>query len=213
MSGPVGHTFMYNIIIIFVVIVFAFLSGVMSYYKAFKVNNRIISSIEKFEGYNALSVPEIRKNLETLGYMSADPNWLNTSCKQNYKGMAPVAEPANAELSKVHRYCIYIRPDTDSGRLEHNQYYTYGVLTYMTLDLPIVNQIKIPIFTRTNRIYKFTKPNVNDNTQAPDWPTNPGTSGGTTTTPIIPGGSTGGNVRPPDAEISPIRPGGPAVSS
>lgn len=163
MSGPVGHTFMYNIIIIFIVIVFAFLSGVMSYYKAFKVNNRIVSSIEKFEGYNKLSVPEIRRNLATLGYMYADDDWLSTGCKDSYKDMQKVAEPTDitdSDSRKAHRYCIYLKPDTTSGNVEHNQYYTYGVLTYMTLDLPLVNQLKIPVFTRTNRIYKFTKPNI-----------------------------------------------------
>lgn len=149
MSSPIGHTFMYNIIIIFLVIVFAFLAGIMSYYKAFKVNNSIVYSIEKYEGYNDLSKAEIQKNLSNLGY---DTNTTNLECENNYKNMSLVTES-----SKSHRYCIYIENkiinESDHGK---NDYFVYGVKTYMSINLPFVNWIRIPVFTKTNQIYKFT---------------------------------------------------------
>lgn len=145
MHGPLGHTFIYNLIIIFIVIVFGFLAGTMSYYKAFKVNNRIVASIEKFEGYNSESQKEISRSLGTLGY-SID----KLSCKETYKGMSLVG--TSADSSNPYRYCIYI----DKQNPKKGDYYTYGVLTYMNIDLPFVNRINIPIFTKTNRIYKFT---------------------------------------------------------
>ena len=52
MRTPIAYTFIFNLMIIFILIVFAFMAGTMSYYKAFKVNNRIVHSIEKFEGFN-----------------------------------------------------------------------------------------------------------------------------------------------------------------
>lgn len=151
MSGPIGHTFLYNIIIVFIVIAFAFLSGTLSYYKAFKVNNKIIYSIEKFEGYNRLSKAEIERNLGTLGYKVREPNF---SCPDpdGYKGMTLITVTGETEQ---YQYCIYLQSDP----IRHNEYYNIGVLTYMNLDLPVVNRINIPVFTRTNQIYKFTVPN------------------------------------------------------
>ena len=142
MSGPIGHTFLYNLVIIFIVIVFAFLSGTLSYYKAFKVNNRIVHALEKYEGYNELSKAEIDIVLGNLGYSLEDAN-----CSQEYKNMHLIGA-----LGENYKYCIYI----DDLNPQKGSYYTYGVLTYMNLNLPIINVIDIPVFSRTNRLYKFT---------------------------------------------------------
>lgn len=146
MSGPVGHTFIYNLIIIFIVIVFGFLAGTMSYYKAFKINNRIITAIEKFEGNNQLAQQEINNVLSTLGYSSETAN-----CKEKYKNMY-----RDDHTTPNYKYCIYHETDKPAK----NTYYEYGVLTYMNIDLPFINRINIPIFTKTNKIYKFTDHNA-----------------------------------------------------
>ena len=54
MNQSVGSIALYNIVLIFIVIVFAFLAATVSYSKAFRVNSRIIFAIEKYEGYNDL---------------------------------------------------------------------------------------------------------------------------------------------------------------
>lgn len=141
MSNPIGNTFIYNFIILFIVIVFGFLAGTMSYYKAYKINNRIVHAIEKFEGYNSLAKAEIDKVLGTFGYSVE-----NLSCVKERNNMT------NVSLGENYRYCIYIS-DTSISK---GEYYRYGVLTYMNIDLPVVNRINIPVFTRTNQIYKFT---------------------------------------------------------
>ena len=109
MKGPIGHTFMYNIIILFIFIVFAFIGGILSYYKGYKINNRIVGSIEKFGG-------------------------------------------------EEYSYCIYssYNPSDKNSIPKGGGYYQYGVLTYMNVNLPLIKEFSIPIFTRTNRIYKFS---------------------------------------------------------
>ena len=53
-------------------------------------------------------------------------------------------------------YCVYVYKDT-TRNTGTNYYYSYGVVTYIHINLPIVNQsIKVPVFTRTEKIYKFT---------------------------------------------------------
>ena len=142
MSGATGHTFLYNLIILFIVIVFAFLAGSLSYYKAFRINNSIVLSIEKYSGYNDKSLAEIDKSLSTFGYEQQ-----KSPCKEEYDGMFLMEKS-----EKNFNYCIYISDKEPKAGSQYN----YGVLTYMSLDLPIIEVIKLPIFAKTNQIYKFT---------------------------------------------------------
>lgn len=142
MSGPIGHTYIYNIVILFVVIVFAFLAGTLSYYKAFKINNIIISSLEKYEGYNDLSKAEIERSLNNIGYSTS-----GIKCEAKYRDMSLVTLP---DSPNVYNYCIYIDSTLTSGT-----YHNYGVVTRMSIELPVIERLTLPVFTKTNRIYVF----------------------------------------------------------
>ncbi len=149
MSGPLGHTFLYNLIILFILIVFGFLAGTMSYYKAMKVNDTIVSEIEKYEGYNTSSKDDgsfdaIERNLATLGYSYTEPGF---KCPTSYGGMST---SVYTKKSKQFEYCIYVDP---TGPDE--EYHTYGVLTFIKINLPLIKEIKIPVFTKTKQIYNF----------------------------------------------------------
>ena len=61
-------------------------------------------------------------------------------------------------------YCVYLYWNDDSTLAADNSYglettdvyYTYGVLTYMKFRFPVIeNILRIPIFSRTNRMYYF----------------------------------------------------------
>ena len=56
MKQSFGSIYMFNFIIFFIVIVFAFIMGIISYNRAFKVNSRIINEIETHEGYNRYAI-------------------------------------------------------------------------------------------------------------------------------------------------------------
>lgn len=143
MNASIGHVFVYNIVITFIVIIFGFIAGTLSYYKAFKVSNRIVSLIERYEGYNDHSISEINTYLNSIGYRKG-----SAKCSSTNKGMNL---SANMEKT-VYNYCIYVDELSPSS----GNYYTYGVVTYMIIELPIINMIRIPIFTKTNPIYKFS---------------------------------------------------------
>ena len=66
MRESFGSVFLYNIIILFLFITFAFLSGTLSYTKAFKANSFIATAIEKFEGYNDLSREEVLTDIQGI---------------------------------------------------------------------------------------------------------------------------------------------------
>ena len=48
MKDAIASTYIYNIIIIFMLIIFVFIMGTIVYYKSFKINKNILSIIEKY---------------------------------------------------------------------------------------------------------------------------------------------------------------------
>lgn len=139
MREGMGVSVTINIILIFIAVVFAFLASTLSYYKAFKMNNHIINSIEKYEGYNELSKQEIENMLLSIGY-----NRGRINCAQEKNG--GVLTALNAQ--NLYEYCIY----------RHNEdatHYSYGVMTYIRVDLPFLDLFRLPIYTKTNLIYDF----------------------------------------------------------
>lgn len=141
MKESLGSTFTLNVIIIFITILFAVLAATLTYYKAFKVNTKIINSIEKFEGYNGPAREEIDNSLTTIGYAFKD----NHKCPSKKNGGTLV------ELKdEKFRYCVYYFGEEDSS------YYSYGVITYVTLDIPMIDTfLRIPVYTKSDRIYDF----------------------------------------------------------
>lgn len=142
MREGIGSTMLYNIVIVFLSIIFALILGTIVYYKAFKVNKVIISSLEKYEGYNSLSIKEIEQNLSSIGY----PSRKTGDCPAK-DGVA-----ASAPISARYRYCIYYYNNDGSSH-----YYSYGVISYITFEFPFFDSafFSFPIYTRSDRIYRF----------------------------------------------------------
>ena len=145
MRESLGSAFLYNIVFIFLAIIFSFLMGTLIYHKAFILNSNIISSLEKYEGYNSFSQKEIDIQLKSIGY----PAGKNVKCPTK-KGDGELVLPEN----KTYNYCVYkINNDGVTG---NNRYYSYGVITYISLDFPFVSSfLKIPIYSQSGRIFKF----------------------------------------------------------
>lgn len=144
MREGMGSVFLYNMIIIFIVVTFAFLAGTMSYAKAFRINSRILNSIEIYEGYNDEAANDIAHILNNYGYK------IGTEKCPSKKGTVDITKiNTNGEYS----YCIY-------ATVVDERHYNYGVLTYMYLDLPIIGQyLKFPVYTKSDTIYYFTTDN------------------------------------------------------
>ena len=156
MQQGIGETFTYNMIILFIIIVFGILAATLSYYKAYKVNNRILDSIEKYEGYNEPARQDIANKLQTIGYTKD-----SSKCPER-KGMTLETQDNN------YLYCVYYHVDdtatNDNSKNGDNEpiYYNYSVASYIYIDLPIVGSFKIPVYTKGERTYNFTyRPSAN----------------------------------------------------
>lgn len=141
MREAIGSVALYNFIIAFIIVVFIIIADIINYYKAFKVNNIVMNSIEKFEGYNELSAEEIDIGLSNMGYLTVSPN----KCpKKNGK-------EAMTNITGKYRYCVYEYQDS-----KREDYYSFGVITYMYVDIPIINTtINIPVYSKTDTYYRF----------------------------------------------------------
>lgn len=137
MKQSVGESVSINIIVIFIVIMFAFILGILSYTKAFKVNSRIGKALEECEGYNVCSKKEIERVLTTLGYIREGVNCSAINDKT-------LVNDGSEGI------CIY----EVTNDVKH---YGYHIVTYIRMDLPIIGKsIKLSVKSKSNGIYKFS---------------------------------------------------------
>lgn len=141
MKESVGYTVTINIIVTFIIILFAFLSAALIYFKSNKVSNIITETIEKYEGYNSSAKKEISTKLTSIGYNKKKLN----RCDEEIDSCSRIEYSNDG-------YCIYLCEET----VDEEQYYYYKVRTNMMLNVPIINEVlDVPIFSNTNRMYDF----------------------------------------------------------
>ena len=152
MKQAIGSVTTINIMIIFIIIVFALLAAMFSYFKAYQINTRIMNGIEISEGYNDTAVKYIDVALNALGYTKGKKDCPSTRTMNGQTGI--LEENENNE----HYYCVYyFEPETEKNGYYGGCYYSYAVVTYIGANLPFVGRFDIPIVSRTNRTYNFDK--------------------------------------------------------
>jgi len=150
MKESVGYTVTLNIVIIFIIIVFAFLSAALIYLKSNKVSKSITEIVEKYEGYNDVAKNDIQNKLNSIGY-----NKKAVSCEKYYNRIGE-KERNNCTNTNIPNgsegYCVFMCREMYDGEW----YYYYKISTNLMLNIPIINDLlDIPIFSNTNRLYDF----------------------------------------------------------
>ena len=148
MKESIGLTFTINIMIVFILVAMVFVTGILSYTKAFKAASLIVKSLERFEGYNELAYDQININLSALSYMRGD----SSKCPLTRNATIGEGKLVTVNDEEKFNYCVYFF-DNDGDE----KHYSYGVVTYITIDFNMFNiKINVPIYGRTTRIYRFT---------------------------------------------------------
>lgn len=182
MKQSIGGTYLIYFISIFILIVFAFLCGIINYMKAFKVNSAIANALENYEGYNSLSRAEIDRKLGTIGYRKSS----SVTCKtrnvsgKNYSVVDDMnllgydvciyeidAKVGRSKCDDMLSSALGTGGSTGSSLLEAQKCikesdkvmtsFKYGIITYIYIDLPMINELRIPIYSETEKIYDFSK--------------------------------------------------------
>lgn len=133
MKESIANAYILNIVIVFVVIFIFFFASSLTYSKAFKVKNRIVDIIEKYEAYDSKAIAEISASLGEMGYRV---NTSNRECPVR-NGKTSMTMTYNS-----YRYCVY-EYTTSKGTY-------YGVAAYMYFDLPIIGEsLEFPVYGET----------------------------------------------------------------
>jgi len=144
MKAATGNAMLMNIIIVFIVVILGLVVTSITYTKAFRVKNRIVEVIERYDGdfeNNKSSIRDtITKNLKGVGYRLKGSDSCPTKDKDGDNLPTPIE-------GNDYYYCIY-KYTTTRG-------YYYKVISYMYLDLPILGSvINIPVYGETKVFYK-----------------------------------------------------------
>ena len=120
MRDAIGGAFNVSIIIAFLLIVSGYLAFNINYTKAFRVKNKIITTLEQYEGQcdSGSDCDQIITGyMRSLGYNA--PNQIGGCSGESRNG-----------------YCVVaVKSDTDDSK------YYYTVTTAIIIDIPIINKI------------------------------------------------------------------------
>lgn len=142
MKDAVGGSLLLNIVVIFVSIVILFFAGIMAYSKAYKIKNRIIEVVEKYETYDNYiyngsqsrkSVQELlEEDLRKSGYIVATPQQVESKCGTS---------TGNLNTSE-YLYCVYLKSCDETDRYGNcvGQRH-YEVVTYIHFDFPVIGKL------------------------------------------------------------------------
>lgn len=145
MKEAIANAGVFNLIIIFVIVLILLFIGSLSYSRGFKAKNKIIEEIEKDQEYTASTQARIDEWLGNIGYR------INTGRNTNAdvcEGTASGNGGRNGKLvstSANYQYCVYEFDTCDSDDdVKCGKY--YRVITYMYFDVPLVGGLlKIPV--------------------------------------------------------------------
>lgn len=139
MREAIANVGVFNIMIIFIIVLLALFTGSLSYSKAFKVKDMIISEIQRDQDYNEDTQTRIENSLKDIGYRVSDSN--SHECKYSDNESAEVLKPSN---ETKYDYCVYKINECGDGSARCGTY--YRVTAYMYFDVPIVgDMIRIPV--------------------------------------------------------------------
>lgn len=139
MRESTGNTFLYYVVIVFLILGLLVLAGSFGYSKAYKAKNKIIRVIEDRLGYGSDVIDEIDNILGTSGYRIKSA-YRNPQCPATVNGGQLLEE------SDRYYYCVY------SHTTERGIY--YSVVAYTRFEIPLISGLlQFPIYGDTRTIY------------------------------------------------------------
>lgn len=150
MKEAIGNAFVFGLVITFVAIFIILFATSSSYTKAFKVKNKIVEILEKYDdilGVNVVNSTGLSDPVESeIGDVLSQTGYRISNKPNN----CPARNGANAVVKKStskYEYCIYAY-STSRGTY-------YGVTAYMYYQIPVIGvELRFPVYgeTKINRL-------------------------------------------------------------
>ena len=158
MKEAIGGTWLFGIVLTFIVFFTTYVSVSTNYAKAFKVKDEILLTIEHYKGVNNKTIDRINTYLKGVGYYSkgkcADNSNEKNKGYSNWEGFYV----GGTNNKSYGNYCIrrYVISDCKTGPIGHPSSAYYQVLVFFKLDWPIIGSIfEVRIDGETSIIYHF----------------------------------------------------------
>lgn len=154
MKEAIANAGVFNLVIIFVIILIAFFIGSLSYSKAFKVKNKIIEEIEKDQAYTTgvdnSTEDRVEEWIGNIGYRVNTGNSRNTDlCGSTVSGNGGT-DGVLVNSDGDYQYCVYEFDTCTNGSDKAKCGKYYRVTAYMYFDIPIISGLlRIPVSGET----------------------------------------------------------------
>lgn len=133
MREAIGGTWLFGLVITFIVFFASFLAVSVNYSKAFNVKNNVVDLISKYEGNNNCAREKIASYLKTEGYLVAG------TCPKddgyNYVGY----DLSGNEITSGKAYYCISSDSTENNTTLEKQF--YRVVVFFKIDLPVVGSL------------------------------------------------------------------------
>lgn len=134
MREAIGGTWVYQLVILFMLIFVAFLALTMNYTKAFKVKNDLLNIIEKYEGVSKTSIPIINNYLLSSGYTTMG------NCASNEMGSQDLKSNVLKKGASGQQY-YYCVSKIYTGMGSKQQRAKYQIRIFFRFDLPVIGHL------------------------------------------------------------------------
>lgn len=136
MRESISNSYVFMIVITIIGICSIIVISSLSYSKTFKIKNRIIEIIEKYETYDTTVEEEINEFLHESGYPVLKDN--NFTCPTGRGEIVTGVSEEDSGRTAIntiqnYKYCVY-RYKTVKGNY-------YSVVAYMSFDLPLIGDL------------------------------------------------------------------------
>ncbi len=128
MRESIGASWLYGLVITFIMLFSAFLLLALNYSEAFDNRNEVINILEKYEGYNPNAITVINEYLNAKGY-DDDGN-----CPEGSLGATIDGDRYTTDLNGKYNYCL-----TEIRSTDYESY--YEVSLFFKFDLPFLGDI------------------------------------------------------------------------
>ena len=142
MRDAFGGAFMIKLMLIFLIIYVCFIAVALNYAKAFKAKNGIIDIIEKYEGFNNVSIDQIDAYLDRINY---------TVSSQSGNTASYAADNPGTECAR-QGYCIKETLNNDGSGTNYVvttfvqvSFFGFDNLAGISFTVPISGEVRIPI--------------------------------------------------------------------
>lgn len=147
MKEAIANAGVFNLIIIFVIILILMFLGSLSYSRGFKAKNKIIEEIEKDQGFTASTQERIDDWLSNIGYRANVGYDKNSGCPKADEISGNGGHNAKfLNINSDYQYCVYEFDTCGSGSDTAKCGKYYRVITYMYFDIPVIGGLlKLPV--------------------------------------------------------------------